>query len=134
MKIVTFFAGPLVSIPSLSLAARGQDGAQPDAEIADDHAAGHVQEADPTRAITHSLICFILETGKRGVSAQNSDHQEQTPIGVGLPSFSKQRHQNADQEGTSDVDNERAEGKTTAVFLHDPGTGEIASQSAEPGT
>src|SRR5579864_5073584 len=92
MKMVTFFAGPLVSIvPPLRLTPGYQERSQPYAEIAEQDARRHVHESHPPRPIPYRLIDLVLEARKGGVSAQDPNYQEQPPVRMGLESLGEQR-------------------------------------------
>src|SRR5579862_6429196 len=113
MKMVTFLAGPLVSMCSpvrapvcAMLAAGGKQRAQPHTEIADGHAAQQIKQAHPALAIAHGLIRLVLEARERGVSSQDSHNQKQTPVGMGMEPLRQQRHEDADEERAGDIDDE----------------------------
>src|SRR5690349_5538404 len=91
MKMVTFFAGPCDSmLPPLTrraLPSSHQQRAQPNAAIAEHDAARKVQHTHPAGAVANGLIELVFETGERRVSAEDTDHQEQPPVRVGLHAF-----------------------------------------------
>src|SRR5579864_8519278 len=133
MKMVTFLAGPLDSIwlPFLPPARRKQR-TQPYAEIADEHAARHVQHTHPPCAVADRLVRLVLEARERGVSAGNPNHQEQPPVGVRIETLSKESHEDANQERPRHIDDECAQRKASGIFRHDPRSGHVAGQAAEP--
>src|SRR5437016_1201966 len=99
---------------------------EPYAEVADDDAAGHVEETHPAGTIAHGLEGLVLETGKRSVSSKNSHYQKETPVGVRMQTLRKQRHEHANQKRAADVDDKRAKREPAAVLPHDPQSRRVA--------
>src|ERR1022692_5216620 len=124
MKIVTFLAGPLVS---MALPPTSQNRAQPYAEIPQHHAAPHIQQTQPTLAVADCLVSLVFEARERCVSAENPHYQEQSPVGMRLESLGQERHQDSDEKCARYIDDERAQRKPAAVFRSEEHTSELQS-------
>src|ERR1017187_3617711 len=84
-KIVTFLAVPFWSMPTTfpPLPLR-QHHSQPDGYVAQHNARDDIEHPGPERAVPDGRKRLPLETRKRGVPAQESDHQQETPSWVKL--------------------------------------------------
>src|SRR5262245_58478972 len=91
-KMVTFFARPFVSIlPPFTVPLSGKNCAQPNADVAEQHAARHVQHTHPTCATASHYETLVLEGGKRRVAAENPHNQEKPPVRMRLQALRQQR-------------------------------------------
>ena len=73
-----------------------------------------------------------FETGKSGVPAQESYHQQQPPARIELEPFGERRHQEPDQKRAGHVDDQRSERKLPAEARHDGGGRHIACRGPVP--
>src|SRR5579884_3636263 len=130
--MVTFFAGPFDNISDLprGLRARPNGNPEPYRGVPGDNTDQYIQKPGAGGALTNGLHRLVLEAGKSGVAAEETDDEKKSPVRAELQPLRQERHQDADQKGTSDVDHQCPQREAAAEPLHDRGSGDVSDQSA----